>query len=98
MLYYVSGIVTVLEPGLAVIDCGGVGYALNTSAYTISALRRGEKAKAAGILVYRTDVRQSRSDDGPAKVEQKSTASGDDQKVERIAFYFIHGISLSLSL
>ena len=26
MLYYVSGPVTVLEPGLAVIDCGGVGY------------------------------------------------------------------------
>ena len=26
MLYYVSGPVTVLEPGLAVIDCGGVGF------------------------------------------------------------------------
>ena len=26
MLYYVSGKVTILEPGLAVIDCGGVGY------------------------------------------------------------------------
>ena len=26
MLYYVSGTVAVLEPGLAVIDCGGVGY------------------------------------------------------------------------
>ena len=26
MLYYVSGQVAVLEPGLAVIDCGGVGY------------------------------------------------------------------------
>ena len=26
MLYYVSGPVAVLEPGLAVIDCGGVGY------------------------------------------------------------------------
>ena len=24
MIYYVSGPVTVLEPGLAVIDCGGV--------------------------------------------------------------------------
>ena len=27
MLYYVSGKVTVLEPGLAVIDCGGVAHA-----------------------------------------------------------------------
>ena len=26
MLYYVSGTVAVLEPGLAVIDCNGVGY------------------------------------------------------------------------
>ena len=26
MIYYVSGPVTVLEPGLAVVDCGGVGY------------------------------------------------------------------------
>ena len=26
MLYYVSGKVALLEPGLAVIDCGGVGY------------------------------------------------------------------------
>ena len=26
MLYYVSGNVAILEPGLAVIDCGGVGY------------------------------------------------------------------------
>ena len=26
MLYYVSGKVAILEPGLAVIDCNGVGY------------------------------------------------------------------------
>ena len=26
MIYYVSGNVAILEPGLAVIDCGGVGY------------------------------------------------------------------------
>ncbi len=26
MIYYVSGPVALLEPGLAVIDCGGVGY------------------------------------------------------------------------
>ena len=26
MLYYVSGQVAILEPGLAVIDCNGVGY------------------------------------------------------------------------
>ena len=26
MIYYVSGPVTILEPGLAVIECAGVGY------------------------------------------------------------------------
>ena len=34
MLYYVSGTVAVLEPGLAVIDCGGVGYGCRVTAYT----------------------------------------------------------------
>ena len=26
MIYYLNGPVTILEPGLAVVDCGGVGY------------------------------------------------------------------------
>ena len=39
MLYYVSGPVTVLEPGLAVIDCGGVGYACRVTAYTAAQLK-----------------------------------------------------------
>ena len=34
MLYYVSGKVAVLEPSLAVIDCGGVGYGCRVTAYT----------------------------------------------------------------
>ncbi len=33
------------EPYLAVIDCGGVGYACRTTAYTLSALNIGDKAK-----------------------------------------------------
>ena len=32
MIYYVSGKVAVLEPGLAVIDCGGVGYGCRVTA------------------------------------------------------------------
>ena len=39
MLYYVSGPVTVLEPGLAVIDCGGVGYGCRVTAYTAAQLK-----------------------------------------------------------
>ena len=45
MIYYVSGEVTVLEPGLAVIDCGGVGYGCRVTAYTASQLKLHQKAR-----------------------------------------------------
>ena len=45
MFYHLNGTVTDLEPGLAVLDCGGVGFAVNTSGYTVGQLRRGERAK-----------------------------------------------------
>ena len=45
MLYYVSGEVAVLEPGLAVIDCGGVGYGCHVTAYTTAQLKLGQKAR-----------------------------------------------------
>ena len=45
MLYYVSGTVTVLEPGLAVIDCGGVGYGCRVTAYTAAQLKLNQPAK-----------------------------------------------------
>ena len=45
MLYYVSGPVAVLEPGLAVIDCGGVGYGCRVTAYTAAQLKLDQKAK-----------------------------------------------------
>ena len=45
MLYYVSGPVTVLEPGLAVIDCGGVGYGCRVTAYTAAQLKLNQNAK-----------------------------------------------------
>ncbi len=45
MLYYVSGPVTVLEPGLAVIDCGGVGYGCRVTAYTAAQLKLNQSAK-----------------------------------------------------
>ena len=45
MLYYVSGPVAVLEPGLAVIDCGGVGYGCRVTAYTAAQLKLGKDAK-----------------------------------------------------
>ena len=45
MIYYVSGQVTILEPGLAVIDCGGVGYGCRVTAYTASQLKINQNAR-----------------------------------------------------
>ena len=45
MIYYVSGPVTVLEPGLAVIDCGGVGYGCRITAYTAGQLKLNQNAR-----------------------------------------------------
>ena len=45
MLYYVSGPVTILEPGLAVIDCGGVGYGCRITAYTAGQLKLNQSTR-----------------------------------------------------
>ena len=45
MIYYVSGNVAVLEPGLAVIDCGGVGYGCRVTAYTAAQLKLNQTAR-----------------------------------------------------
>ena len=45
MIYYLSGAVTVLEPGLAVIDCGGVGYGCRVTAYTAGQLKLNREAR-----------------------------------------------------
>ena len=45
MIYYVSGPVTILEPGLAVIDCGGVGYGCRVTAYTTAQLKLNQPAR-----------------------------------------------------
>ena len=45
MIYYVSGNVAILEPGLAVIDCGGVGYGCRVTAYTAGQLKLNQNAR-----------------------------------------------------
>jgi Holliday junction DNA helicase RuvA len=45
MFYYLSGVITHIEPNLAVVDCGGVGYACLTTANTLSYLTVNEKSK-----------------------------------------------------
>ena len=56
MFYYVSGPVADIEPGLAVIDCGGVGYACATTNYTLSQLKKGTPAKLYTYLNVREDA------------------------------------------
>ena len=45
MFYYLNGTVAELLPGMAVMDCGGVGYACRTTSNTLSALKRGQSGK-----------------------------------------------------
>ena len=45
MFYYVDGTVAEILPYLAVIDCGGVGYACSTTNNTLAKLKKGEHAR-----------------------------------------------------
>ncbi|MCI9165291.1 MAG: Holliday junction branch migration protein RuvA [Oscillospiraceae bacterium] len=56
MYYYVSGTVAHIEPYLAVVDCGGVGYACRTTAYTLSQIKKGDRAKLFTFLSVREDA------------------------------------------
>lgn len=56
MFYYLNGTVAEIAAGLAVIDCGGVGYACATTNYTLSQLKKGEKARLYTYLHVREDI------------------------------------------
>lgn len=56
LFYYLSGTVAELEPGLAVVDCGGVGYALYVTAYTQSQLHKGQQQKLYTYCSIREDA------------------------------------------
>ena len=56
MFYYLNGIVAHTAPYLAVIDCGGVGYACKTTNNTLAALKTGEKAKLYTYLHVREEL------------------------------------------
>ena len=45
MFYYLNGTITILDTNLAVVDCGGVGYACHTTNYTIAKLQIGKQAR-----------------------------------------------------
>jgi len=56
MYYYVSGTAAHIEPYLAVIDCGGVGYACRTTTYTLSQIKKGGQVKLYTYLSVREDA------------------------------------------
>ena len=56
MFYYISGKVAATEPGMAVIDAGGVGYAINTSYTSARSVRAGEQATFYTYLHVREGV------------------------------------------
>ena len=56
MIYYVSGPVTVLEPGLAVIECHGVGYGCRVTSYTAGQLKLNQNARLSITESIREDA------------------------------------------
>ena len=56
MFYYLDGTVAHMGPYLAVIDCGGVGYACKTTNHTLGALTVGKRAKLYTYLNVREDT------------------------------------------
>ena len=45
MFYYINGVAAEMEPNLAVVDCGGVGFELNVTSNTLSHFGIGDKVK-----------------------------------------------------
>ena len=56
MFYYLKGTVAHVAPYLAVMDCGGVGYACRTTSQTLARIKVGEGAKLFTYLNVREDA------------------------------------------
>ena len=56
MFYYLDGTVALIEPGLAVIDCGGVGFSCSTTTYTLASLKTGTRARLYTYCNIREDA------------------------------------------
>ena len=56
MFYYVQGTVAHIAPNLAVIDCGGVGYACRTTSNTLATLNHGKVHKLYTYLHVKEDI------------------------------------------
>ena len=55
MFYYIEGVVSLIDGSVAVVDCGGVGYAVNTTVNSLSRVRIGDKARFYTCTIIRED-------------------------------------------
>lgn len=56
MFYYLRGQVAAMDQSLVVIDCGGVGFSVNTTTNTMARLKIGEEAKLFTYCAIREDA------------------------------------------
>jgi len=56
MFYYLNGTAAEILPNAVVIDCSGVGFQVNTSAYTLSQVKVGDKTKLFTYVYIREDI------------------------------------------
>lgn len=56
MFYYLRGEVALIELNLVVVDCGGVGFSVNTTTNTISRLKVGEQVRLFTYCSIREDA------------------------------------------
>ena len=56
MFYYIEGKAALVEQGLCVVDCAGVGYACHTSRHTLSHVKQGESIRLYTYLYVREDI------------------------------------------
>ena len=56
MFYYLRGQVAAMDQSLVVIDCGGVGFSVNTTTNTLARLKIGEEAKLFTHCAIREDA------------------------------------------
>ncbi len=55
MFYYIDGTLALIDGTVAVVDCGGVGYALNTTVNSLARVKIGEQARFYVYTLIRED-------------------------------------------
>ncbi|MBQ9270304.1 MAG: Holliday junction branch migration protein RuvA [Oscillospiraceae bacterium] len=56
MFYYLHGTVALIDLGLVVLECGGVGFSVNTTTTTMAKLKPGESARLYTHCAIREDA------------------------------------------